>query len=430
LLLVLVGVGVGIVVLIFGPSLTPAQLAARAERARLAALAAKEHLGVRNAEQLVNVVLPKVEGAPVPVTPANLFVHPLAHHEVVGFVPYWTLSSFSAGGSGAADVASSSELIYSSVCVGADGSLITTSGDCSHGTADLAIPAFSTFIKYAHSHGVRVLLSVQTIDPAVIDALSTHASTRALIVERNLYNLVKTYGFDGINLDIEGRGVRDRVGYVNFVQDFSSALRSSSPSRLELMVDTYPQSAGNASDFYDVAQLAHYVDRIFVMAYQMENGTHSSANSPLASPVLGWSDVQSLVQYTAVVPADKLILGLPFYGLNFAAKTNKPGSVLASDAPGARLYSDILAVGRPAKWDVASATPFTVFQQNGGWHQDWYDNPVSLALKTALAQTYKIAGVGVWAMSMEGSDTQMLSALTGESTPKRLALVATVSSSG
>ena len=427
-LVALLGAGIGIALALRGPSLTPAQIAARAERARLAALLAKERTGVNRAKALVNIALPTVEGAAVPTTPADLFVRPLISHEVVGFVPYWTLTTFASGGSTAPDVQSASELVYSSVCVGADASLVTTAGDCAQGTADLASPAFATFVHDAHLAGDRVLLSVQTIDPTVIHALVTHASTRAVILERNLYNLVRSYGLDGINLDIEGRGQRDRAGYVNFVQDFSVALRAASSIRYELMVDAYPQSAASSSDFFDVARISHHCDRIFVMAYQMENATHSSANSPLASPVLGWSDVQSLVQYTAVVSPKKLILGLPFYGLNFATKTDRPGSLLLSDAPGARLYSAIFAVGRPARWDVASETPYTVFRQNGAWHQDWYDNPVSLALKTSLADVYKIAGVGVWALTMEGQDTQMLGALTGGSAPKRLPLAVAVSS--
>ncbi|HUY05669.1 MAG TPA: glycosyl hydrolase family 18 protein [Acidimicrobiales bacterium] len=426
LLMMIAAIGFRFVSVNNGSTLNFAQIAAKAQRARLAALAKKEYSVIARAKLLVNVALPSHEGASAPATPAKLFVRPLIRHLVVGFVPYWTVPTLVAGGQASVDITDSTELVYSSVCVGKAGTLITLTTDCANGMAGLASPAFGSFMQLAHMNGVRVLLSVQTIDPAIIHSLGTHAATLAPTLEQNLSALVSTYGFDGINLDIEGRGPANRVGYVNFVRDFSRSLKSANPS-LDLMVDTYPQSAASSSDFYDVARLSHYVDQFFVMAYAMENGKRSSANSPLGSATLGWSAAQTLVQYRAVVPANKIILGMPFYGLNFATKTNLPGSKLVSDAPSARLYSAVVAAGRPALWDVASATPYSVFRESDGWHQDWYDNSVSLALKTALAQVFHIAGVGVWAMSMEGGDLQMLNALTGENTPLKLPLATSVS---
>ena len=57
--------------------------------------------------------------------------------------------------------------------------------------------------------------------------------------------------------------------------------------------------------------------------------------------------------------------------------------------------------------------------------QDWYDDPVSIALKTALPSVMHIAGVGAWAFGMEGKAPQMLTALTGDTTPARQPIVAT-----
>lgn len=416
----LLGIGFGGLLIVRGPS--PAQLALQAERARLAALSAKERSGVKAAERLVNVKLPSTEGAPAPLTPAKLFVHPLKTHQVMGFVPYWMLSNFALGQQAAADVTNASVLIYSSVCVGAKGTLVLSGVDCEQGTSDLSSSAFDAFIQFAHAEGVRVLLSVQSLDPTVIHALASHPASSSSTLASAMLGLVNTYGFDGVNLDIEGRETRDREGYVDFVRDFSASMKRVNP-QLELVVDTYPQSAASGTDFFDVAKIAKYVNEIFVMAYQMENGTHASANSPLASPDLGWSDVQTLVQYTKIVAAKKIILGLPFYGLNFVTKSDKAGAQLVDDAPGTRLYSDVLAAGRPALWDVSSETPYTVFRQDNHWREDWYDDPVSLSLKSALAQVFHIAGVGVWAMSQEGGDTQMLSAVAGESPPVRLPLV-------
>ena len=50
------------------------------------------------------------------------------------------------------------------------------------------------------------------------------------------------------------------------------------------------------------------------------------------------------------------------------------------------------------------------------WHQTFFDNPTSLALKAQLANTYHIAGMGIWAMGMEGSAPAMQAALRGRGT--------------
>jgi spore germination protein YaaH len=65
-------------------------------------------------------------------------------------------------------------------------------------------------------------------------------------------------------------------------------------------------------------------------------------------------------------------------------------------------------------------TPYAVFRRDGGWHQLWYDDPVSIALKVALAVNMHAAGVGAWALGMETNSPAMLDALTGPNSPKRL----------
>ena len=119
--------------------------------------------------------------------------------------------------------------------------------------------------------------------------------------------------FDGINIDLEGRSPADREPFVHFIADLSADLHHADPGG-EIVLDTFPQSASGPSQFFDIAKLSKYVDRFFVMDYQMESADVSSANSPLASPSLGWSAVQASVQYEKVTTPGKIVLGLPYTG--------------------------------------------------------------------------------------------------------------------
>ena len=76
-----------------------------------------------------------------------------------------------------------------------------------------------------------------------------------------------------------------------------------------------------------------------------------------------------------------------------------------------------MADGGHVYWDPTTQTPWTSYQVGSQWHQTFFDNPTSLALKAQLANTYHIAGVGIWAMGMEGSDPAMQAALEGSAPP-------------
>jgi hypothetical protein len=406
---VLVGAGLGAAAAAgaFSPSTrTPAQRAAAARRRLLAA----ETRTVDLAASAVNARLPIREGAPAPAVPEQLYRAPLPRHAVYGFVPYWELDSLTP-----ADYDDTSVLSYYGLTVGATGGL----DHSGNGWDDLSSPSFAAFVESAHAANDRVLLTVSTETPAVITHLTSYPAPTSGRLAAQLATIVSSDHLDGVDIDIEGRATADRAGFVTFVTDLSRALRASDPGG-QLVLDTYPQSAGSSSDFFDVALLAPQVDTLFVMAYDMNDPTISSASSPLASPSLGLSDVGSIRAYVKVVAPAKLVLGLPLYGNEFTTSGRAPGSPTLSEDPVELTYAQVLAAGRHASWDPASLTPYTVFRQGKQWHQTWYDDPVSLALKTALAARYHLAGVGAWALGQEGTATDVLEALDGGSAPEKL----------
>lgn len=415
-LLVAAGIGAAAAGGAFGPGApTAAQreaaAAAAAAAARLRILRAETRI-VDRAAAAVHARLPTREGAAAPAIPAALFAKPLARHAVYGFVPYWELTSLTP-----ADYSDTSVLAYYGLTVGATGGLVRSG----HGWDDTLLPSFATFVSHAHGAGDRVLLTVSTTDPAVIAHLARAPAAASARLASGLGAIVRADHLDGVDIDIEGRASAERTGFVTFVTDLSRALRRADPGG-QIVLDTYPQSAGSGRDFFDVRRLAPEVDTVFVMAYDMGNPRASSASSPLASPTLGLSDVGALRAYAKVVPPSKLVLGLPLYGYDFTTAGRAPGSRSLAGSPLAVTYSAVAAAGRPARWDPASLTPYALFRRDGHWHQTWYDDPVSLALKASLASEFHLAGVGAWALGQEGTSTGMLEALDGGTTPIKLSL--------
>ncbi len=400
-----------------GPS--PQQIAAERAAARAAAearararLLKQESAMASRAAASVAVDLPDRVGARAPKTPPTLFRRAVPRHLVLGYVPYWSL-----GGLTPADYADATVLAYYGVTITPNGSLET--GD--PGWKGFASPSFAAFLARAHAAGDRVLLTVTQDTPSRIAALLASPRAHAARLAGALIPLLRADRLDGIDIDIEGTKTSERTAFVRFVGELAAGLKRVDP-RGELVLDTYPQSAVDHG-FFAIGSLAPLVSQMFVMGYDMQSNAAATPDAPLASPSLGLSDVQALLQYEAVVSPAKLILGVPFYGYDFTTIDETPGAPTVKRDPVAVNYSAIVSAAHPAYWDPGSSTPYTRFHYQGGDHQTWYDNPVSIALKTALAMDEHLAGVGAWAFGAEGSQQAMLQALDGTQPPAKLALV-------
>jgi spore germination protein YaaH len=327
---------------------------------------------------------------------------------VVGFLPYWEVGGVTP------DYRDLTTLAYWAVGLGAGGS-IAQSGE---GYSTLTSASLAMDVSQAHAAGDRVLLTVFSQSPSVLNSVAAHPSTAGLRLARNTAVLLSAGKFDGVDLDLEGNSTADRDGFVRFVASFSKTLRSLGPT-WSIMLDTYPTSALDPLDFFDIKAIIGYVNELFVMAYDMQQPDVASATAPLTNAP--WSDAVTLAEYASVVPAQRIVLGIPLYGYDFPAASRFDGAA-TTGPPLAVTYADIVAAGHPPRWDPVTETPWTVFKRDGKWHQTWFDDPVSIALKSALAAQFHCAGVGVWELGMSGNDGSITEALLGGRLPVKLPL--------
>lgn len=343
--------------------------------------------------------LPAAAAPPAPAPPSLASASPLTSHEVFGFAPYWTLPD-----SGTFDVQGLTTIAYFAIPVNANGTLDHSGA----GWNGYQSQALANLVTRAHAAGDRVVLTVNDFDQSSLDAL-TSSPTAAATLASALVAAVQAKNLDGVNLDFEGEGPGDQAGLTKLVAFVSATLHLADP-HWQLTMDTYASSAGDPGGFYNIKALAPYVDAFFVMAYQLNLQSPPNPASPITSAL--FSDKETATQYTAAVSPSKVILGLPFYGIDLPT-TNGTMAATATGGATPMSYGEIVAAGHPTYWDPVTDTAWTSYQVGNQWHETFFEDPTSLYMAAKLAQAFQLGGVGIWALGMDNSGSGLLASLDG-----------------
>ncbi len=269
----------------------------------------------------------------------------------------------------------------------------------------------------SHAAGDRVVLTVTCFSQQALDAITSDPNAAGRL-SAALIAAVQAKNLDGVNFDFEGEGSADQVGLTKLITTVSAALHVANP-HWQVTMAVYASAAGDPHGFYNIAALAPALDGFFVMAYDMNSKSQPSATSPLFNG--NYSDVQTIESFLKVVPPAKIVLGLPYYGYDWPTTGGTlPATATGSESP--LPYSSIKASGHPTYWDPVTDTPWTSYQVGTQWHTTFFDDPTSMALKAQLANYFHIAGVGIWALGMDGNDPAMLAALLGNAPAAKDAL--------
>jgi len=299
--------------------------------------------------------------------------------------------------------------------------------------------------------GLQTLISVGgwTWSGNFSDAALTPASRAQFAT--SCADFMENYGFDGIDIDWEypgGGGLASNTSRPEDTENFTlllQAVRSELDARGALSGRHYllTIAAGAGADKIaniEVEQVHPLLDFINVMTYDF-NGPwspvsnfnaplYSSSGDPTSTP--GANADAAIQNYLARgVPADKLVLGVPFYGRAVQGVANVNGGLFqsftgtpmgtwddgASGATGMFDYKDIAVnylsqPGIDAHRDSESGVPWLHDPTNGLFLS--YDDPTSLALKKEYVLANGLGGVMIWEMSND-LDDQLLDVLISDS---------------
>ena len=254
-----------------------------------------------------------------------------------------------------------------------------------------------TALEFARSKGMQTFATVSNFgkgdfDPKIAHSIITHpAIAQRTIV--NLLDLVKDSGYSGINIDFESVPLHDRVAFTSFIHDVAGKMHAagylivvSVPAELK---DDPNDSWAGAFDFKSLGQDA---DILQLMTYD----EHGPWGEP--GPVAGLDWVEPCARFAAsVVKSSKVSLGIQAYGYDWDTTHRKGVQVHWNQIP-----SLIASTGATPQWDTASSSPFFTYRSSdGSSHVVWYEDKTSIPLKSALAKTYHLAGISMFALGYE-----------------------------
>jgi len=200
-----------------------------------------------------------------------------------------------------------------------------------------------------------------------------------------------------------------------------AALRSTFGDELVTAAVTADGTPGGKIEATDYAGAAQYVDWYNVMTYdffgawdaQGPTAPHSPLTSYDGIPKQGFTSADAIAAFKAQgVPADKLLLGIGFYGRGWTGVTqDAPGGTATGPAAGTWEQGiedyKVLKNTCPVTGTVAG----TAYAHCGS---NWwsYDTPDTIASKMAWANDQGLRGAFAWDFSGDTADGELIAALS------------------
>lgn len=237
--------------------------------------------------------------------------------------------------------------------------------------------ALAAGITAAHNEGVRVYMSIGGGLPPSHLADLIKADKRDMFIS-SILAFAKEYGFDGIDVDLENSLINE--DYAPFVLALSKAIK---PQGLRM---TAALASWNGNQVHD--SILKLYDFINIMSYD-KTGPWSPERPGQHSPYTMVENDFTYYHEQRGIPAERLLVGLPFYGYGFG-----------NGAPESMTYKSIVASY------TGAADKDSVVLPAGGII--YYNGTGTIRKKTRFAISKKAAGVMIWQLKGDAKDDKSL----------------------
>jgi len=259
------------------------------------------------------------------------------------------------------------------------------------------------------------------------DAALTDSSRR--VFAASAAKLLRDYSLDGVDIDWEypGQGVagiryrpEDKQNFTRLLQTLRETLDAQSVAQQRTGNNRYLLTIAAADreyfDYTEMDRVHVYLDWINLMSYDFFNsmtattGQHAGLyRSEHALPRDRNAD-SAVTQYlVAGVPADKIVLGVAFYGRGFAGVIARNNGVNQpyEHFEGEHSYQELAEkfIGKQGFvrfWDARAQAPYLWNEKSRVFIT--YDDPQSIAVKARYVLAHRLGGIMFWELSQDRDD--------------------------
>lgn len=373
--------------------------------------------------------------------------------EITGWIPYWRSAT------GTADVLPHLDLVTEVnpfvYTLKSDGTFLDN--------GNLDQEPWVSFMAAAKAKGVRVIPTIMTGNGTLIHTLLSNSTSRVALEDR-IANFVQAKGFDGIEIDFEGKRAEDKDYFSTFLKGLYARMgrkwvmcdieARTPPGDLYYGAAIPKDAAIYANDFTAINK---YCDRVKLMTYDQQGvdqqlASSAASSSEMYAPVADPQWVEKVVNLAkqSIAPS-KILIGVPTYGYEYdvtayaqgqytydilwtfnpgyawpiaqqygiTPERNKAGELYFTYTPVADGQQPISLRGAAAS---LAATAAATYANANNSHlsfrlMDWPD-ATAIAQKAALAKSLGVRGIAIFKLD-GGEDPNIwnvLSAVKGTAT--------------
>lgn len=275
--------------------------------------------------------------------------------------------------------------------------------------------ASSDYVNYCHQNNIEVWALVsnfgakdQGLESPDATQVLTYSSRRESLIN-NLISAAIQYKLDGINVDFESLDPSIGDSYIQFIRELSLKCANNG---IVLSVDNYPPTAYTA--FYNRSEQAVFADYVILMGYDEHYAGSEEAGS-VAS--IGFVN-QGVADTLQSVPADQLILGMPFYtrvwsetpvsddgaAVSTTEDTSDSDTLYELDcySAGMKEVQNLISTnGAVPVWSDTDGQYYVEYINGGVTYKIWVEDATSLEEKLKVMQSNQLAGGAFWKLGLE-----------------------------
>ena len=356
----------------------------------------------------------------IPYKAVGYFISSLFHphqkmnKQAVGFLTYWRMDDIKYIWF---DLLT--EINYFSLSVDKNGEIITIVGDQTNpGWREWQDQSLKDLIAQAQVMGEAFTFTVSAHQNDVIKSILDNKDHQQALINA-VIGQIKSRKLNGVNIDFEYTGDvpgKYKQEFTGFAESLSDAMHNRTPGAT-LSLSIMPLETRNKS-LFDLPQLVPLFDRFIGMSYD-----YYGANSDIAGPVAPMNgfkenkfffDVTTTYSdYEKYIPKNKIIMGIPYYGWDWAVEDGK--QINSKTFPStdqknyaavesyARMLEDKNIISNQCQWDDYAKASWCWYTdpKTKVDHQVWLENNKSIGIKYDFANQQNFAGTAIWVLGYD-----------------------------